>query len=175
MTRVAILKKQQMHIDLQSLFEKMEARGTRVLNIFKVLAHCPDVGLDTLRLGNSILRKGKVDPRLRELAILRVGDLLEADYEWTQHVGVALRVGVPQAQIDALHDWPSSQLFNEQERAVLKYTDETTQNIRVSNDTFQAVRAFLSEEQTVELTVAIGYYGMISRILESLQVELEEN
>ncbi len=175
MTRVTIPEKLQMHSDLQSMFEKMEARGTRVLNIFKVLAHCPDVGRDTLQLGNSILRKGKVDPRMRELAILRVGNLLEADYEWTQHVRVALRVGVPQAQIDALHDWPSCQLFNVQERAVLQYTDEMTQNVRVSEGTFQAVRAFLSEEQTVELTVAIGYYGMISRILETLQVELEDN
>lgn len=175
MARVAILEKDQMHSDLQSMFQNMEERGRKVLNIFKVLAHCPDVGRGALRLGNAILFKGKVDPRLRELAILRVGDLLKANYEWTQHVGVALRVGVPQEQIDALPDWSSSKVFNDQERAVLQYTDELTEKVRVADSTFQAVRAFLSEEQTVELTVAIGYYGMISRILESLQIELEED
>jgi len=164
MARVTILEKDQMHDDFQSLFQKMEERGNKVLNVFRVLAHCPDVGRDVLRLGNSILMKGKVDRRLRELAILRVADLMKANYEWTHHLRVANMVGVPQNQIDAVYDWPSSDLFNDQERAVLKYTDEVTNQVRVSDDTFQAVRAFLSEEQIVELTVAIGYYGRISRI-----------
>jgi alkylhydroperoxidase family enzyme len=167
------LEKEQMHSDFQTLFQKMEDRGNKVLNVFRVLAHCPNVGRDTLRLGNSILLKGKVNPRLRELAILRVGNLLKANYEATHHMHVARRVGVPQDQIDAVRDWSSSDLFNEQERAVLQYTDEVTNDVRVSDETVQALRAFLNEEQTVELTIAIGYYGMMSRVLESLQIELE--
>jgi alkylhydroperoxidase family enzyme len=49
------------------------------------------------------------------------------------------------------------------------------QNIRVSGETFKAVRDFLTEEQVVELTTTIGYYGMVSRILEALEIDLEEN
>lgn len=56
---------------------------------------------------------------------------------------------------------------------MLRYTDEVTKNIRVKDDTFAAVRSFLSEEGIVELTTAIGYYGMVCRILEALQIELE--
>ena len=67
--------------------------------------HCPQIGFYFLRLGNSILSKGTVPPPLRELAILRVGDINRANYEWTRHVPIALRVGVGKAQIDALHDW----------------------------------------------------------------------
>jgi alkylhydroperoxidase family enzyme len=76
-------------------------------------------------------------------------------------------------QIDALHNWEDSGKFDEQERAVLQYTDEVTQNIRVRDDTFAAVRSFLNEEGIVELTTTIGYYGMVCRILEALQVEIE--
>jgi uncharacterized peroxidase-related enzyme len=173
MARVSIPTKEQVSEELRARFEKMEARGGRVLNIFKVMAHCPDVGRDFLKLGNSLLMKGRLDPKLRELAILRVGHLAQAHYEWTQHVAVARRVGVPAAQIEALPRWRASAQFNDQERAVLQYTDEVAEQIRVSEATFKEVKAFLTEEQIVELTTAIGYYGMVSRILEALQIELE--
>ncbi|RJQ86481.1 MAG: carboxymuconolactone decarboxylase family protein [Desulfobacteraceae bacterium] len=175
MARVAIPEKDQVGEELATLFQKMEDRGSRVLNVFKVMGHCPTIGRNFLRLGNSILFKGRLDPRLRELAILRVGDLAKANYEWTQHVAVARRVGVPDQQIEGLHAWRESPHFNPHERAILQYTDEVAEKIRVAEETFQAVKAFLTEEQIVELTTAIGYYGMVCRLLESLQVELEDD
>jgi alkylhydroperoxidase family enzyme len=137
------------------------------------MAHSPQVGFQFLRLGNAILFKGVVPPNLRELAILRVGHLNRAIYEWTQHVPIALRVGIRQAQINALPDWEHSDEFDDAEKAILKYTDEETLNIQVKGETFAAVRDILTEEGIVELTTAIGYYGMVCRILEALQVELE--
>ncbi len=174
MARVTILEKQQTSPELQELFQKMEARGGRILNLFKVMANSPEVGRAFLKLGNTILMKSSLDPRLREIAILRVGALAQATYEWTQHVPIARRVGVTQPQIDALADWRSSlDRFNDQERAVLAYTDAVAEQIRVPGEIFGAVRAFLNDPQIVELTTTIGYYGMVSRILEALQIELE--
>lgn len=173
MARVSILRNEQVAPAIREMFQKIEANGFRVINIFRVMAHCPRVGLYFLRMGNSILFKGAVPTNLRELAILRVGIINQAKYEFTQHVPIALGTGVKQEQIDALPDWEKSKNFNEQERAVLVYTDEVTKNIRVKDDTFAAVRNFLNEEGIVELTATIGYYGMVCRILEALQVELE--
>ena len=173
MARVRALNKEQVAPEIRKRFEKMEENGFRVLNLYKVMAHCPQAGDYFLRLGNSILFKGTVPPVLRELAILRVGHINQAKYEWTHHVPIALRVGIREEQIDALRDWKNSGAFSEQERAVLQYTDEVTRNIRVKDDTFAAVRSFLDEEGVVELTTTIGYYGMVCRILEALQVELE--
>ena len=173
MARVGLLNKEQAAPEIREMFQKMEKNGSRILNIFKVMAHCPQVGYHFLRLGNSILFKGTVPPTLRELAILRVGQINQAKYEWTHHLPIALRMGVREEQIDALNDWENSGKFNEQERAVLRYTDEVTKNIRVKDDTFAGVRGFLSEEGVVELTTTIGYYGMVCRILEALQIELE--
>ena len=68
---------------------------------------------------------------------------------------------------------PAARLFNDQERAVLQYTDEVAENIRVADESFAKVNAFLSDQEIVELTATIGYDGMVSRILESLQIELE--
>ncbi len=175
MARVSILSKDQVSDKLKDVFQRMEERGAQILNVHKVMAHCPRVGREFLRLGNAILFKGSLPPKLRELAILRVGDLAEATYEWTQHVPIGLAEGLTEQQIKVLHQWKDSPLFSIQERAVLRYTDEVAQNIRVSEKTFRAVRDFLTEEQVVELTTTIGYYGMVSRILEALEIELEEN
>jgi len=173
MARVKILDKDQASPEFQERFQKIEDSGRPVLNLFKIMAHSPQVGHRFLQLGTAILLKGVVPPNLRELAILRVGQINQAKYEWTQHVPIALRVGVRQAQIDALSEWEYSGEFNETEKAILRYTDEETMKIRVTDETFDAVRAVLSEEGIVELTTAIGYYGMVCRILEALQVELE--
>ena len=145
-----------------------------MLNLFKVMSHSPEVGSQFLRLGNAILLKGKLPPKLRELAILRVGNLCEANYEWTQHVRIALRVGIRSSQIDALPYWRNSSEFDEQEKALLHYTDEVTLNVRVNDDTFGALKKFFNEEAIVEMTAVIAYYGMVCRMLESLQIELEQ-
>jgi alkylhydroperoxidase family enzyme len=174
MARVAILEKEAVSDELRELFQNMESKGQTVLNLFKVMANSPEVGRAFLRLGNRILFKSRLNPRLRELAILRVGDLAKANYEFTQHVPIARRTGVTAAQIEALPGWKGASLFNDQERAVLQYTDEMAEKIRVNDDTFAKVKAFLSDQEIVELTTTIGYYGMVSRILETLQVELEK-
>lgn len=175
MARVSLLDKDQVSPEFQERFQTIEESGRPVLNLFKVMAHSPQVGHRFLGLGTAILLKGVLTPNLRELAILRVGHINQANYEWTQHVRIALSVGVRQAQIDALPEWENSDEFDEREQAILRYTDEETINIRVRDETFAAVRDFLSEEEIVELTTTIGYYGMVCRILETLQVELEQS
>jgi alkylhydroperoxidase family enzyme len=173
MARISLLGKECASTEFQDMFNQITDRGGRVLNLFTTMAHSPQVGFQFLRLGNAILFKGVVPTNLRELAILRVGHLNRAIYEWTQHVPIALRVGIRQAQINALPDWEHSDEFNDTEKAILRYTDEETMNIQVKEATFAAVRDILTEEGIVELTTAIGYYGMVCRILETLQVELE--
>ena len=173
MARISLLSQESASPEFQETFKQITDRGGRVLNLFKTMAHSPQVGFHFLGLGNAILFKGVVPSNLLELAILRVGHLNRAIYEWTQHVLIALTVGVRQAQIDALPNWEYSSEFNDIEKYILRYTDEETLNIRVIEETFAAVRAILSEEGVVELTTTIGYYGMVCRILETLQVELE--
>jgi len=63
--------------------------------------------------------------------------------------------------------------FNNQERAVLQYTDEVAQKVKVIDQTFNALKNFFSEQTIVELTMTIGYYEMVARLLVPLQVELD--
>ncbi|MGI6548765.1 MAG: carboxymuconolactone decarboxylase family protein [Syntrophomonadales bacterium] len=173
MTRIAMKNEELASPEFQEYFRSVRERGLEVLNLYKMMAHSPEIGLQFLRLGSVILFKGIIPPKLRELAIVRVGILNKANYEYTQHVRIALMVGVRQEQIEALANWEDSDEFDDIERAVLRFTDEETLNVRVSDETFAAVRAFFDDQGIVELTTIISYYCMVCRNLEVLQVELE--
>jgi len=173
MARVRYLEKKDVDPAVKEIYQKVEDSGGEVINLLKALAHSPKICRDWNRLGITLLLKGKLSPKLRELAILRVGNLAKANYEWAKHVPMAFAAGANHKQIDALSGWMDSDEFNEQERAVLRYTDEVSQNIRASDDTFSGIREFLTEQEIIELTVTIGYYGMVCRTLEALQIELE--
>jgi len=173
MARVSFVEKENAHPMVKDLYEKNMQNSGRVLNLFKVMGHLPYIGLNFQRLGNSILKGEGLSPKLRELAILRVGYLSLCRYEFTQHTPIAMRAGLQKKQIDDIGQWQISREFNEEEKAVLAYTDEVAVRIQVKDDTFNAVRRFLNENTVVELTATIAYYGMACRILEALQVDME--
>jgi len=171
--RVRLLETQQADPYIKETFLKIEAQKEPIFNLFKTMAHSPRVCRNFIRLGNAILRDDDLSPVLRELAILRVGWLCGSLYEYTKHVVMGRKAGVRQEQVNAIPYWTSATCFNEQERAVLAYTDESTRLVQVSDETYRAVRAFLSEQEIVKLTVTIGYYGMVSRFLVAMQVDLD--
>ncbi|HME52569.1 MAG TPA: carboxymuconolactone decarboxylase family protein [Candidatus Lokiarchaeia archaeon] len=175
MARVSLLSKDQVGPEFQEIYQYIEDHNAPILNIFKVAANCPIIGSAFMKAGNALIFNGSLPPSLRELTILRVGNLTGSTYEWTQHVPIGIRSGLTEEQVSTLSQWKDASTFSDQERAVLQYVDEVTLNIRVSEETFKVVMEFFTEEQVVELTLLAGYYGMIARILEAFEVELESD
>jgi 4-carboxymuconolactone decarboxylase len=145
------------------------------LNIYRMLANS-EYGLKGfVRMGNALLYRCELDPGLRELAILRVGRLSRAAYEVFQHERIAREVGVSEDKIAALRDATiEAPTFTDHEKTVLRFTDDVVRNVRASDKNLKAVQAFLSPGALVELTITIGYYMMVCRLLETTGVEGEE-
>ncbi len=175
MARVAYLNNDQVDPKVREMFEKIESNGSQVVNLYRVLAHAPDLCRSFIRFGNRILYKGAIPPVLRELTILLVSERTDAGYERTKHQAIALKAGVSRQQVDEVKAWQGSGAYSEQERAVLAYADEVITDVRASEQSFAELRKHFGEQAIVELTVTIGFYCMVSRILENLQVELEDD
>lgn len=158
-----------------ALTDKVRTRVEQLppLNILRMLSHAQANFIPFLAFGSSILSEQDLDAKLRELAILRVAHLTGANYEWTQHVPIARQCGASDAQLAAISEGSASAAFNDLEKKVLDFTDELTQNVRVSEATFQALAALLPHRQLVELTLATGFYGLAARVMEVFEVELE--
>ena len=161
--------------NVEDLPEKVRTAAEKLppLNIMRMFLNAPTNALPLLSFGQSILTKQELDAHLRELAILRVAHLTGANYEWIQHVPIAKETGVTDEQVEAIPQGATAAAFDDLEKRVLRFTDEVTQNVKASQETFQALEKDLGPRQMVELALAIGFYGMVARIMESFEVELE--
>ena len=163
--------------ELRDLYERLSqgGLGLGVLNLFKVLAHNPPLLRNYLRFGTTFFGGDMaLSPRLREIAVLRIGQLTGSEYEFAQHVRVALMAGLTVQEIAGLQDYDETESFSDLERAVIKYTDAVSS---LSDDVSQQARdlkRWLSERELMELTFAIGHWNMVARVLVPLEVELDE-
>ena len=145
------------------------------LNIFRVLLNHPLLAKRVNDLLMTLLFSGKLDARLRELVIMRLGWATASDYEWTQHWRIATELGLPEEDLLAIRDWRGSDHFSDADRAVLAATDETLDKGAISPETWAlCVQHVGGTEELLELTTAIGNWRLISSLLQSLDIPLEE-
>jgi len=145
----------------------------RNANIFRMMAHSPSHLEQYCRLGGAIRHRGELDPVLRELAITRTGILCEAPYEIAAHKRIGGNVGVTDEQNAALDNWQDAACFDELQRATLAFTDEIVRQRRPSDATFNAIAASLTPAALVELQLAVGFYIMTSKFLETFDIDLQ--
>jgi alkylhydroperoxidase family enzyme len=152
-------------------------RKGKLLNLDRMLLHSPNFAKGWNSMFAAIRNELSLQPKLREIAIMAIGVLNKADYEWAQHEGEFLAAGGTREQLAALKDVAAAQknakLFDESERATLALTTEMTKNVQVSPATLKRVRAVLPDQQTIELIGTIAGYNMVSRFLIATGIELE--
>jgi alkylhydroperoxidase family enzyme len=149
-------------------------RGRVKMNVARMIANSDAAFYPFSMLGNSLLTRSKLDARLRELAILRTAKVSKSVYEWTQHVPIAKGAGVTNEQVEAIENWERAQCFSEVDRLVLKFTDEVARNVKGARATVEALHKHMGTTEIVELVMSIGFWGMVARLLETTEVDLEE-
>lgn len=174
MARVPLIEERD-HPELFELVAKIKgARGGRLINIYRLMLHSPALANAWFDLNQAVRYGTEIDGQSRELAVIRVAILNDVEYVVRAHgPAYALKEGLTAEQVGALADWKSSNLFSDRQRAVLAYTDAMTRAIEVPDNLFAEVRRHFSERQTVELTMLIGAYNMLTRFLQALKVDPE--
>ncbi|MCS7482541.1 carboxymuconolactone decarboxylase family protein [Umezawaea endophytica] len=142
------------------------------LNVYALLAHAESAFVPMLRLSSALVSDLALDPLLRELSILQVGHLA-ASYVWDQHVVIALACGVTEAQIAAV-DRGDLASFTPEQRAVLEYTADMVGGGEVSDERFAALAEHLGPREVVELSMVVGNYLGLARIMTALRIDPEE-
>ena len=165
------------YLDQQDLAPEHRDLLARSVNIVRALANSPS-GLRAFHgLAEFIRFKSRLDPRLRELAILMVGYLARAPYEWSHHVEIGKRFGVSDADIRALMEEAegNASTLEPLVKTVLKAATEMTRNLAVSDVTFAELRESLDNERIVDLMLTIAFYNAVVRVLASLQIDVEDS
>jgi alkylhydroperoxidase family enzyme len=165
------------YVDVSEMPEPLQrALGDQPpLNIFRALANAPRAARGFLGLVGALLWRGELDPQLRELVIVRVGLLSGAPYEVHQHRRLARAVGVPPEKLEALEGDLDEAVFTAHERDVLRFADAVVSEVKAQDELYEPVAAALSDGQMCELLLVIGSYMLVSRVLENLEVEIEQD
>lgn len=147
----------------------------RPIWLSKALVNSPKAARAFHGLGNYIRYGSKLDMRLRELAILQVGWLARSPYEWSHHVKLGLDFGVTEDDIQALIDDSAGKptQLDELTKLVLLSAREMTTDGAMSDATFAVLQERLGNEQVVDLTLTIGFYNAVVRVLATLQIDVE--
>jgi alkylhydroperoxidase family enzyme len=117
----------------------------------------------------------KIDPVLRELGQTRAGWVKASQFVFSQHCKSLRGLGVPEEKIAAVPHWAVSDVFNEQERAVLAYADCLAgAGGRTPDAVFDKLKSFWSDEQIFEFTYITCLYDMHAVITRALRMEFDD-
>ncbi len=158
---------------LSGIFDLARAKGGEVPNLYRVLGASPDMLKAWIDFAWSLRLDAKTPRGLRELIIMRGAQLSGVAYEWAHHWPMAVKAGVDEAKLHALESWPESDLFTDEERAVLQMADEITNGPGATEATIEGLKALFTPSEIVELSLTASFYVCVSRLLTSLEVDVE--
>lgn len=163
------------YLDKSSVAAEHHDLLARNINLYRALVHSPHAARAFQELGLFIRHKSRLDPRLRELAILQVGYLARSAYEYSHHIAIGRSFGVTDDDIRAMiaetEGRPTT--LAPLAKAVLRAAREMTQQLAVSEATFAELRASLDEERLLDLIMTISFYNGVVRVLASLAIDVE--
>jgi 4-carboxymuconolactone decarboxylase len=125
-----------------------------------------------MEMGVQLLGKGALNARERELAVLRVGWLCRAPYEWCQHVDIAKRYGVTVEEIERATRGSSAPGWTEHEAAIVRGVEELLGDQSIADDTWNVLARTWTERQLLEFLAVVGYYVSIAYSQNALRMRL---
>lgn len=139
--------------------------------IATMLRH-PDLFEAQTAMGIQLVANGTLSPRDRELAILRIGWLCGAPYEFGEHVFLAHDAGISADEVDAVKAGVPAVGWTAHERAILTAVDELHSAAMISDGTWALLAETLDERQLIELPILVGQYQQVAYVQNSLRLAL---
>ena len=155
-----------------ALQKRLEELWGNPPNLYRALGNHAPLAAAWTEFARAIRYDSRSPRVLRELMILRAAQVMRSEYEWAQHLKMARKFGVRDAQIAALADWRDSAEFDEREKAALLLAEAVTRG-EVTDETYAAVSKHFDHAQFVELALVPAFYAMVARMLDAMRVQLE--
>lgn len=172
MSRISRLDRSQVTPDIAALYDKVFAQRGNVPNMFRVMAHRPEIFSTMQAHFGAVLNTGTVSTKLKELIIVRTSQVNSTPYCLASHTILARGLGWSDDQLAHLAQWPQRDDFTPAEKAALRLAETVTRDPHaVTDEQFAELRDFFSEGEVVELLCAIGLFNYFNRFNNALQME----
>ncbi len=172
MSRISRLDRSAVTPDIAALYDKAFAQRGNVPNMFRVMAHRPEIFSTMQAHFAAVLNTGTVSTRLKELIIVRTSQVNDTPYCLASHTILARNLGWTDDQLAHLADWPQRNDFTPAEKAALRLAETVTQDAHaLTDEQFAGVRSYYSDGEIVELLCAIGLFNYFNRFNNALRME----
>jgi alkylhydroperoxidase family enzyme len=158
--------------EAKEMIERYRRDGA-VPNIFATLVHHPKLMKRWTVFANHILSKSTLPPRDREIAILRVGWLCRAVYEFSAHVRIGKQVGMTDEEVERVTKGADAPGWTPFEAALIRAVDELKADAIIGDATWAALAERYDTPQLMDLVFTIGQYNLVSMALNTLGVQPE--
>lgn len=172
MSRISRLERSEVSTDLQSLYDRAFTQRGNVPNMFRVMAHRPEIFSTMMAHFAAVLNTGTVSTKLKELIIVRTSQMNQTPYCLASHTILARNLGWTDEQLAHLSEWSERGDFTPAEKAALRLAETVTRDAHaVTDEQFAELRAHYSEGEIVELLCAIGLFNYFNRFNDALRME----
>jgi 4-carboxymuconolactone decarboxylase len=144
------------------------------INVFKTFLRHPKLFEKFWIFGGYILGESSLSNRDRELAILRIGWLCQAEYEWSQHVLIGKMARLSNQEILRITKGSDADGWSSFDATLLRAVDELHKDAFISDSTWAALAEHYTEQQIMDLVFTVGAYNLFSMALNSFGVQLDE-
>ncbi len=145
------------------------------LNVLGTLAQHPALARSFHTFNGHVLFATTLSVRQRELIVLRVAAVRQADYEWAQHVVLAADAGLGPDEVARVAEGPEAPGWSPLDQAVVRAVDELVADALITDATWAALAAELDEQQLMDLVFTVGAYDLLAMALRSFGVELDDD
>lgn len=159
--------------EVQESVRPINAQQGEVPNILKTLAHHPKLMSPMAVFGNHVFKSNTLPARERELLILRIGWLCQAEYAWGQHMLVGRGAGLTDEEIHWIKAGPDAPGWDERDQLLLKATDELHTDAHISDATWQGLSRYYNTRQLMDAVFTVGLYNLVSMALNTFGVQLD--
>ena len=172
MSRISRLDRSEVNPEMAALYDKAFAQRGNVPNMFRVMAHRPEIFATMQAHFGAVLNTGTVSTKLKELIIVRTSQVNDTPYCLASHTILARGLGWTDDQLGHLADWAKRDDFTSAEKAALRLAETVTREAHaVTDEQFAELRTFYSEGEIVELLCAIGLFNYFNRFNNALQMQ----
>lgn len=147
-------------------------RGGGLRGPFNALMRSPDVGNRVQHVGGYVRFSSCIGPKLTELGICMVGRKWTAQYEWYAHRALAEKAGLAPAILDAIAEGRQPTGMDADETIVYNFAKELLDTTVVGDLNYNAMKDRFGEQGVIDLICALGYYSLVSMVLNVAQVQL---
>jgi len=172
MSRISKLERSEVTPEMSLLYDKIFAQRGNVPNMFRTMAHRPEIFSTMMAHFAAVLNTGTVSTKLKELIIVRTSQINVTPYCLASHTILARNLGWSDDQLDNLSAWQSREDFTPAEKAAIRLAETVTRDANgLSDEQFAELQSFYSDGEIVELLCSIGLFNYFNRFNNALRME----